>query len=122
MKHENLVENQKGMALLEGLIAILIFSLGVLSIVGLQAANLRQSTDAKYRLDASFLANQTLGRMWTDKSNLASYAVTDEVLAGLPNGMRTVTVEGKQVTVLVTWQMPGETVTHRHVVVTEISE
>lgn len=50
--------------LLEALIAILIFSLGILAIVGLQAASIKSAGDAKYRSDASLLANQLIGQMW----------------------------------------------------------
>ena len=50
--------------LLEALISILIFSIGILGIVGLQANSIKMSSDAKYRSDASLLANQYLGSMW----------------------------------------------------------
>lgn len=60
--------------LLEALIAILIFSMGILAVVGMQAAAIRNSSDAKYRADASYLANQILGQMWADRANLATYA------------------------------------------------
>ena len=67
-------KKQAGIILLEGLIAILIFSMGILAIVGLQAASIRNSADAKYRADASTLANQIIGQMWADQANLAAYA------------------------------------------------
>jgi len=50
--------------LLEGLIAVLIFSMGILAIVGMQAAAVKASSDAKYRSEAGLLANQLLGAMW----------------------------------------------------------
>ncbi len=54
--------------LIEVLISVLVFSLGVLTIVGLQAASVQQSTKAKYRADATLLANDLVGRMWvTDR-------------------------------------------------------
>lgn len=112
--------SQQGMALIEGMIGILIFSLGILSIVGLQAANLRQATDAKYRTDASFLANQTLGTLWADRENIGAHAVTDESVDTLPSGKRTVSVNGTEVTVTITWKLPGEKAAHRHVVVAQI--
>lgn len=113
-------KSEQGMALIEGLIAILIFSIGILSIVGLQAANLRQANDAKYRVDASFLANQALGMIWADRENLTAYA-KEEAIPGLPNGKRTVDIDGRQITVTITWQLPGEVVPHRHVVVAIIN-
>ena len=117
----NTIPMQQGMALIEGLIAILIFSIGILSIVGLHAANLRQTTDAKYRTDASFLASHTLGLLWADRNNLPSYAVEDESVPGLPNGKRTVEIDGAAVTVTITWQLSVDKAAHRHVVTTQIS-
>jgi len=64
---------QNGFVLLEALIAILIFSMGILAIVGLQAASVQASTDARYRTEASLLANQLIGQMWvSDKNSLAT--------------------------------------------------
>lgn len=55
---------QTGSMILEAMIAVLVFSLGVLGIVGLQAASIKASTDAKYRSEANLLANELIGRMW----------------------------------------------------------
>jgi type IV pilus assembly protein PilV len=64
------LKQQAGMMLLEGLIAILIFSLGILAIVGMQAAAVRNVGEAKYRSEASLLANRLLARMWaSDRTN-----------------------------------------------------
>lgn len=68
------MRQQHGVMLLEALIAILIFSMGILAIVGMQAAAIRNTSDAKYRADASYLANRILGEMWADRFNLPSYA------------------------------------------------
>ncbi len=114
------LHKQGGMVLVEGLVAIVIFAMGVLAIVGMQAATVRQATDAKYRSDASFLASQAIGMMWSDRGNLAAYAVEDEEVSALPNGKRTIAVDGTQVTVTVTWQMPGESTVHSHSSMTRI--
>jgi type IV pilus assembly protein PilV len=50
--------------LIEALIAILIFSIGILGIVGLQASAVQQSTDAKNRAEAAHLVDQLIGQMW----------------------------------------------------------
>lgn len=50
--------------MLEGLIAILIFSMAILGVVGMQATAITRGTEAQYRADAAFLANQLLGQMW----------------------------------------------------------
>ena len=103
---------QQGVVILESLIAILIFSMGILALVGLQAAMIKSTSDSKYRAEASFIAQQRLGTMWVDSANLADYveAATD-ISALLPNGTRTVAVPAAgEVSVTVTWQLPGEVV------------
>ncbi|MHB9100347.1 MAG: type IV pilus modification PilV family protein [Sulfuricella sp.] len=67
------LKQQRGSALLEALIAILIFSMGIIALMGLQAASIKNSIDAKYRADASYLANQIIGQMWVDRASLDSY-------------------------------------------------
>jgi type IV pilus assembly protein PilV len=69
-------QQQTGAYLLEALIGILIFALGVLGIVGLQAASLRTTTDSAMRAEAVFAANQLLGQMWADDETqlIANYA------------------------------------------------
>lgn len=101
---------QKGAVLLEALIAVVIFSFGLLALAGLQAVMIKNTDDAKYRAEASFIAQQKLGEIWTDASNnagLAGYAQT-ETVAQLPNGSTTVAIDANRlVTVTVNWQLPG---------------
>lgn len=70
----SLRRTQSGVMLLEALIAILIFSMGILALIGLQAQSIRNSSEAKYRADASFLANQVVGYMWADRANFSQYS------------------------------------------------
>jgi len=70
------MSKQKGIMLLEALLGILIFSLGILAVVGMQAMSVRTVAESKYRMDASFLANEVMGEMWANRSNLALYAYT----------------------------------------------
>jgi len=57
-------QGQAGVILLEALIAILVFSLGILSLVALQTTSIQLTSDAKYRTDASLLAGKLIGQMW----------------------------------------------------------
>ena len=113
-KIKNFNINQGGIVLLEALVALLIFSLGILALVGLQAAMIKNTSDNKYRADASFLAQERIGRMWANPNNLGSFSCTDtaaacaDVSGVLPNGTRTVEVEARGlVTVEVSWRLPG---------------
>ena len=113
------VKLQSGIALLEALIAILIFSFGVLGIVGLQSAMIKGTSQAKYRADASYIAQRRISMMWANPTNLnaATYDETNTAVSELPAGQRTttVTMDGTDanVTVTVSWTAPGED-THRY--------
>jgi type IV pilus assembly protein PilV len=130
--------------LLESFIAILIFSMGILAIVGMQASAVKSSTDAKYRSEASLFANQLISQMWetartgaTLQANFQGGTGTDgaayttwnsEVQATLPeSGANPPTVAvnpaNGQVTITVLWKAPNEAAAdpaHRFTVVAQI--
>lgn len=123
-----------GFALIEILVAILLFALGVLSLVGLQGSLTRAQTDAKVRTDAAALASEVIGQMWGDVTNLSSYSGDgcesharckswqDKVTAALPSGTGTITVTAGSgdVEVSIRWATPsGET--HQYVTQTTIA-
>ena len=53
----------RGFSMVEVLVAVVIFALGVLGLVQLQATAVKMSTDARQRAEATFLADQLLARM-----------------------------------------------------------
>jgi type IV pilus assembly protein PilV len=65
--------SSQGFVLIEVLIAGLIFTFGVLGIVGLQAQMTRSQTLSKYRADAVNLAQELVGVMWSSPSEVASF-------------------------------------------------
>jgi len=105
---------QQGMMLLEALIALVIFSMGILALVGLQASMLSNTSNAKYRADASYVAQQRIGQIWADSDNAINYLENQTAIPTLlPNGKRTVTQPDlNQFQVTVTWQAPGEAEAH----------
>lgn len=54
---------QRGVILLEALVAMVIFSAGILGLVGLMAASTRNSTEALFRANATLLAQGYIGQM-----------------------------------------------------------
>ncbi|MDO6386583.1 hypothetical protein [Uliginosibacterium sp. 31-12] len=93
MKHTALAHRQHGAALLEALISILLFSLGVLGIVALQAKATQFSVDSEDRTRAALLANQIVSQMWAqqsttlDAATLSSWkAQVSATSSGLPAG------------------------------------
>ena len=101
---------QQGVVLVEAMVAILIFSMGVLAVVGLQAAMIKNTADSKFRADASYIAQQQIGLLWSDPDNLPAdgsntFSDISDLLTG---GSLSITRAGVQFTVAVTWQQPGE--------------
>jgi len=64
---------ERGVMLIEALIAILIFSIGILAVVGMQGVAIKNVTESKYRSEAAFLANELISNMWTDAGNIGLY-------------------------------------------------
>ncbi|NLF76877.1 MAG: type IV pilus modification protein PilV [Chloroflexi bacterium] len=54
------------MVLLEGLIALLIFSIAVLGLVGIQANMITNTTEAQFRSIATQIAQQKIGMVWAN--------------------------------------------------------
>ena len=104
------VKQQKGVVLLEALIAILIFSFGILAIAGLQGAMVKNTTESGYRAEASYLAQQQLGLMWADPNNLAYYVTNPpNISARLPSGAMVIAQPvTDKIQITVTWQVPGQ--------------
>jgi type IV pilus assembly protein PilV len=59
---------EEGVMLIEALIAILIFSIGILAVVGMQSVAIKNATESKNRSEAAFLAQALLAQMWIDQS------------------------------------------------------
>ena len=87
------------MALMEALVSILIFSFGVLGLIGLEASAVNFSVDAEDRNRAALFASEIASSMWLNGSvtvqsaQLATWqaSVADPTTTGLPNGTVTVT-------------------------------
>jgi type IV pilus assembly protein PilV len=136
---------QSGVMLLEALIGILIFSLGILAMVGMQAMGIKLATDSRDRSEASNLAGQLVGEMWLNRASLASYqyagtgtapaALTNwitQVNAALPDAAANppiVTVGasslgasvGTETKVTLRWRNPTETTVHQFVMTAYIN-
>ena len=108
-----------GFVLIEVLISVLIFAVGVLALVGLQIAMTRAQTDSKVRADAANLATELIGMIWSDSANLANYNTAacsgqcatwkSKVPLTLPQGTATLTSNATtgQVTIALQWTPPN---------------
>ncbi len=75
---------QGGAFLLEALIAILIFSFGILGLIGVQAQSMRYVSDAQYRAEATYLVNSYIARMWSADPALWATQYVDPSIPGTP--------------------------------------
>ena len=130
---------QTGSYLLEALIAILIFSFGVLGLVGLLGSSIRITNDARYRSEAANLASAMISDMWTMTAAQMDEKFKDggdelkkwqekakELLpaadAKVDLTQLGLTSESRTVVVTVQWQIPGETEKHQHLMTAQIGK
>jgi len=122
--------HQEGVALLEVLVAILLFSFGILGLIGLQARAIGYSTDAEDRNRAAMLANEIASTMWLNNSltvpadTLEAWQlkVANATGGGLTNGVGTVGEPvGHSVDILITWNAPNRTATGDSRLVTKVT-
>ena len=134
---------QSGVALLEALIAILIFSFGVLGLIAILAGSIRATNDARYRAEAANLAQGLIGAMWstraadldaqfgtggpqlvawqTQVANLlpqatgANVPIVDLSQPGL-------STQSRSVVVTMFWQLPGESGRHQLLITAQIGK
>jgi len=124
----------RGAILLDGLIAILIFSIGILSVVALQALGIRHSSNSQYRIAAALYADRLIAQMWASAGNPAAlahfasggdaFAAWQSMLAADLPGSDThppaVVVNGAKVTITVSWRLPSESDVHAYTTTSEI--
>jgi type IV pilus assembly protein PilV len=118
---------ERGFTLIESMIAILIFAVGILGLVGMQTASTRVTSDARMRTEAAAAADELIARMLA--SSRATVATdfqtggtqfntwrTNRLQAagtGLPGADATVTFgavggDANTVRVVITWTPPRE--------------
>jgi type IV pilus assembly protein PilV len=118
-RRPSIARAQDGMALIECLMAMLIFSFGLLGLLGLEARVMNFSVDSENRSRAAVFASEISSQMWlngtvaptTPEYNALIAKVNDMSQGGLPSG--TVTVAAPAVpppgttnvtNITITWQ------------------
>ncbi|MEO3711876.1 type IV pilus modification PilV family protein [Roseateles flavus] len=116
---------QRGIALIEAMIGVLIFAFGVLGLIGLQAAMTRAQTNTKFRADAANLAADLIALIQTDtianmkqyeKASCAAYPRCKEwrtkvksVLPSAEDPEVTVDTGTSKVDIIIRWQQGSDT-------------
>jgi type IV pilus assembly protein PilV len=141
MRTQTKWRRQKGDALIEGLLTLVIFSIGIIGLLMLLSAALVESGNARYRSEASLLVSDLVARMWSGDRSLNALRSRfgdqksneyqqwlDRVKSTLPAATATgnapqVTIgNDRDVTITLGWQSPGETTSHQLVVSTRITD
>ena len=109
---------QAGVALLEVLVSVLLFSLGVLGLIGLQARAINLSIDAEDRNRAALIANDIAATMWTTRTVVIDAAAwttraSNPQAGGLPSGNVTITSDAmtNSADIVITWRPPQRATT-----------
>lgn len=123
---------QSGATLIEVLVSLLIFSLGVLGMLAMQAKSISYAVDAEDRSRAANLANEIVATMWAEGSASPSTEsawktrVASPTSAGLPNATGTIlttidTTTGIKTTkVTVTWRAPSKSASETNSYFTQV--
>lgn len=137
---------QTGGGLVEGLMSLMILSIGILGIVAMQATLIQENSESRIRMQAGFFASSLLGMAAANPQNVGCYIVNNaqsvacasndaqaqatgwvnqvtSVLpgsTGVPPQVSYDAVSG-QLTVTLRWQLANDTTVHNYVSATQVS-
>jgi type IV pilus assembly protein PilV len=137
---------QHGGGLIEGLVSLVILSVGLLGMAGMQGTLIQESSESRTRMQAGFLASSILGMAAANPENVGCFIVnsaqsvactspdaqvqgttwTGQVNSALP-GSATVPpivaydAASGQLTVTLRWQMRGDATVHNFIAATQVS-
>lgn len=111
----------RGFVMLEALVAAVIFSIGVLGLISLQASMTQSQTLGKFRGDAIYLADEMVGLLWSDLPNVTRYTTANcagyprcndwlnKVGRALPAAAPAVAASGATFTIRIAWTTQSAT-------------
>ncbi len=114
---------QRGISLLESLIALLVLSIGLLGVLGLQTQSLVHNRAAYFETQATNMAQDMLDRIRANREKAADYALTlggevdgsglpatdqaewvADVSTMLPGGVGGIEIDNRRISVTVRWE------------------
>ena len=137
---------QSGGGLVEGLMSLVVLSIGILGLIGMQATLIQENGESRVRMQAGFYATSVLGMAGANPENVGCFIVNSaqsaaclsadaqtqasswvqQVMAVLP-GAAVVPPQvsydnaSGQLTVTLRWQMRGDNMVHNYVSATQVS-
>ncbi len=106
-----MLKHQRGSLMIEALVSMLIIMGGVLALVSVATTTINQVAQTKYRNDASNLASEIIGQMYTNWDGVTAFnhsAWDSRVTSTLPDGQVdtfniTAGTAGAQVDIRISW-------------------
>lgn len=102
----------KGSMLLEALIGILIFSFGIMGLALFQSVSMANNFENTLRAEASMYVNELIGQMWANSDSLDTFIADDESIpkteSRLVDPRKTVTINGNEATIELSWKRPND--------------
>lgn len=137
---------QIGGGLIEALMSLVVLSVGILGLIGMQATVIQDNSESRVRMQAGFFATSVLGMAAANPENVGCFIVNstqsaacvspdvqtqasawlDQVVSALP-GAATVPPQvaydngSGQLTVTLRWRMRGDNAVHNYVATTQVS-
>jgi type IV pilus assembly protein PilV len=123
------MKSQKGLSLIEVLVAMFIFSLGILGLSSTQLVGLKASAGTNTRNQAEFLASDILERIRANRANASSYQIglsdpapsntqtvaqsdlsqwKQRISTTLNDGKGSIQLQDTRVTINISWTSKGE--------------
>lgn len=103
---------ETGSMLLEALIGILLFSFGIMGLALFQSVSMANNFENTLRAEASMYVNDLIGQMWANSDQLDTFIATDEEIprteSRLLDPRKTVTINGNEATIELTWKRPND--------------
>ncbi len=123
------IKQQSGVMLLEVLIALLIFAVGVLGLVGMQAMAIKLTAESKYRAEAASYAEELISQMWAGgvtPQYISDWQARIQGGGGLPGttltgNTPTAVFGANQITITIRWQSPDAQAASRFVTVARVN-
>jgi type IV pilus assembly protein PilV len=119
-------KNSRGFFTLEAIVAVMIFMIGIVGALQIQTTAIRANSDAQYRINASYFAEEIIADMSVNIPNIPTYADGSNTwyqkwvveltksIPGVSNNppIITATANGSayNVTVTIFWKKPGDSV------------
>ena len=123
---------ESGATLIEVMVSLLIFSLGVLGMVAMQAKAIAYAVDAEDRSRAAMLASEIVAAMWSEGTDSPGIydtwleRVADTTVSGLPNATGAIasttdsSTHIKTTKVTITWRSPSKASTETNTYFTQV--